>query len=87
MINATIMLIYGGGEITPFGVRQHKSTHRRVRSTTRVKTVKRVGRRGRKRKSTVKKVKKSEKSQEKKIEKKKTQCQKHKIFEKIGTSS
>lgn len=52
------MLIYGGGDITPFGAIQHKSTRNRLRSTNRVKTFKRVGRRGRKKKSAVKKVKK-----------------------------
>lgn len=54
------MLIYGGGDITPFGAKHYKNSRTRSRSTNRVKTVKGVGRRRhhRRQKSIVKKVRK-----------------------------
>lgn len=62
------MLIYGSGEMSPFGPVQYKSARSRSRKTTRKKTSKGVGRprrrrvggslKKKKRKSTKKKVKK-----------------------------
>lgn len=51
------MLIYSGGDVSPFGPSQYKNTRRRSRKANRTKTSKRVGRRRRVVKRRVKKTK------------------------------
>lgn len=86
------MLIYSGGDVSPFGPVRYKSTRSRSRKTTRTKTSKRVGRRGnnKKKRRVNKKKKKKVKKTRRKVKrrrkggKKKLSAKNIKFFKQLG---